>query len=80
MNTQLVNSLVEVVLNLTPEDQNLFQSQLIERQAKKNNQKYLESIEKAEQFRQWVADFPKSDVSLPTEAMNRESIYGDRGV
>ena len=39
MNTQLVNSLVDVVLNLSPEDQNLFQSQLIERQTEKRAQK-----------------------------------------
>ncbi|MDF5723108.1 MAG: hypothetical protein PUP91_22065 [Rhizonema sp. PD37] len=37
------------------------------------------STEKAEQFRQWVAHFPKSSDSLPAEASRRENIYGDRG-
>ncbi|WP_407895931.1 hypothetical protein [Scytonema sp. NUACC26] len=30
--------------------------------------------EKAEQFRQWVAQFPKSSVSLFAEACQRENI------
>jgi hypothetical protein len=35
----------------------------------------LTPTEKAEQFRQWVAHFPKSDVGLSAEALHRESIY-----
>jgi hypothetical protein len=80
MNNQLVESLVEVVLNLPPEYQKLFQSQLHTRQLEKSPRKHLTSIEKAEQFRQWVVRFPKSDVSLPSEALHRDSIYSDRGV
>ena len=79
MNIQLVNSLVEVILNLSPEDQKLFQSRLYARQVGTVTNKNLTSIEKAEQFRQWVAHFPKSSVSLPAEASRRENIYGDRG-
>ncbi|MBO3463461.1 hypothetical protein G7B40_039315 [Aetokthonos hydrillicola Thurmond2011] len=38
MNVQLVNSLVEVVLNLSPEDQKLFQSSLQTRQIAANRE------------------------------------------
>ena len=79
MNVQLVNSLVEVVLNLSPEDRELFQSKLNVRQVEVVTKRNLTSTEKAEQFRQWVAQFPKSSVSLPAEASRRENIYGDRG-
>jgi hypothetical protein len=80
MNKQLVSSLVEVVLNLPPEDQQLFQSQLHARQLEVGRHSHLESLDKVEQFRQWVARFPKSDVNLPAEALHRESIYADRGL
>jgi hypothetical protein len=43
-------------------------------------QQNLRPAEKAEQFRQWIASFPKSDVGIPAEALHRESIYDDRGV
>jgi hypothetical protein len=43
-------------------------------------QQNLTPTEKAEQFRQWIASFPKSDVGIPAEALHRESIYDDRGV
>jgi hypothetical protein len=80
MNVQLINSLVEVVLNLSPEDQKLFQSRLLTRQVETATHKNLTSTEKAEQFRQWVAQFPKSSVSLPASASLRENIYGERNV
>jgi NADH dehydrogenase FAD-containing subunit len=70
MNVQLVNSLIEVVLNLSPEDQKLFQEKLSNRQIEATTHKSLTSTEKAEQFRQWVAQFPKSNVVesiLPNE-------------
>ena len=79
MNVQLVNSLVEVVLNLSTEEQKLFQSKLNARQVEAVINKNLTSTEKADQFRQWVANFPKSSVSLTNEASRRENIYGDRG-
>jgi hypothetical protein len=75
MHKQLVSSLVEVVLNLSPENQKLFQSQLQARQSEEGTHYDLAPIEKAKQFRQWVAHFPKSDVSLPAEALHREGIY-----
>ena len=79
MNVQLVNSLVEMVLNLSPEDQKLFQEKLSSKQKEATNQKSVTSIEKAEQFRKWVAQFPKSNVNLSDEALLRENIYDDRG-
>ncbi len=79
MNAQLVNSLVEVVINLSPEDQTFFQAQLSARQARVKPHQTLPPTEKAQQFREWVARFPKSNVSLPVEALDREHIYGDRG-
>lgn len=80
MNVQLVNSLVEVVLNLSPEDQKIFQSRLNRRQLETTTNKNLTPTEKAEQFRQWVAQFPKSSVSLPASASLRENLYDDRGL
>jgi hypothetical protein len=80
MNKQLVSSLVEVVLTLSHENQKLFQSQLHARQSEEGTHNDLTPIEKAEQFRQWVDHFPKSDINLPAEALNRESIYDDRGI
>lgn len=79
MNVQLVNSLIEVILNLSPEDQKLFQEKLFNRQIEAKTHKNLTSTEKAEQFRQWVAQFPKSNANLSDEALRRESIYDDRG-
>lgn len=80
MNVKLVNSLVEVVLNLSPEDQKLFQEKLSNRQIKATTRKSLTSTEKADQFRQWLAQFPKSNANLSNEALRRrENIYDDRG-
>ncbi|MBC6419871.1 MAG: hypothetical protein GDA44_14465 [Prochloron sp. SP5CPC1] len=75
MNIQLVNSLAEVVLNLSPEEQKLFQSKLHDRQVQTATRKHLTPMEKADKFRQWVAQFPKSSVSLPAEALHRKNIY-----
>ncbi|MEH2022859.1 hypothetical protein [Nostoc sp.] len=79
MNVQLVNSLVEVVLNLSPEDQKLFQEKLSNRQIEATTHKNVTSTEKAEQFRQWVAQFPKSNANLSDGDIRRENIYDDQG-
>ncbi|MBE9227127.1 hypothetical protein IQ264_16990 [Phormidium sp. LEGE 05292] len=79
MNVQIVNSLVEMVLNLSPEDQILFQEKLSNRLREATTHKGVTSIEKAEQFRKWAAQFPKSDVNLCDEALRRENIYDARG-
>ncbi len=80
MNVQLVNSLVEVVISLSPEEQKLFQSKLNARQVEVVTSEKLTSTEKLEKFRQWVNQFPKSSVSLTNEATRRENIYDDRGI
>jgi hypothetical protein len=80
MNVKLVNSLVEVVLNLSPEDQKLFQEKLSNRQIEATTGKSVTSTEKVEQFRQWIAQFPKSNANLPDEALRRENIYDDHSL
>jgi hypothetical protein len=80
MNVQLVNSLVEVILNLSPEDQELFQSRLHTRKLETSPNQSLTPTQQAEEFRQWVAKFPQSSVSLTTEASLRENIYDERGI
>lgn len=79
MNIQLVNSLVEVVLNLPPEDQKLFQEKLYKRQIDTNINNNQTTTEKVKQFRQWLTQFPKSDIHLTDEALRRENIYDDQG-
>jgi hypothetical protein len=79
MNIQLVNSFVEVVLHLPPEEQQLFQENLHNRQIEAENYQNSTPTEKAEQFRQLVAQFPKSNTHLTDETLLRENIYDDRG-
>jgi hypothetical protein len=83
MNVQLVDSLVEIVAKLTPEDQELFVSKLSQINiipSSKVKQENLTSVEKVDQFHDWLSKFPKSTVSLPNEALSRDSIYDDRGI
>ncbi|NET00662.1 MAG: hypothetical protein F6K62_01085 [Sphaerospermopsis sp. SIO1G2] len=82
MNIQLVESLVEIVSKLTPEDQKLFVSKLSQVNiitSSTQKQDNLTSAEKVAQFQEWLSKFPKSNVSLPNEALRRENIYDDRG-
>ncbi|MBH8562311.1 hypothetical protein I8748_08995 [Nostoc sp. CENA67] len=34
-------------------------------------------VERAKEFRQWVSQLPKTNVSLPDEAFSRQSIYDE---
>ncbi|OBQ19037.1 hypothetical protein [Anabaena sp. AL93] len=81
MNVQLVDSLVEIVSKLTPEDQKLFLSKLshinIILPAEQQN---LTSAEKVAQFQEWLSQFPQSSITLSDEALRRENIYDDRGI
>ena len=81
MNVQLVNSLVEIVSKLTPEDQKLFLSKLshinIILPAEQQN---LTSAEKVGQFQEWLSQFPQSSITLSDESLRRENIYDDRGI
>jgi len=81
MNVQLVDSLVEIVSKLTPEDQKLFLSKLshinIILPAEQQN---LTSAEKVVQFQEWLSQFPQSSITLSDESLRRENIYDDRGI
>jgi preprotein translocase subunit SecA len=84
MNVQLVNSLVEIVSKLTPEDQKLFLSKLSHRNIRNiipsAEQQNLTSEEKVAQFQEWLSQFPQSIITLSDEALRRENIYDDRGI
>lgn len=81
MNVQLVDSLVEIVSKLTPEDQKLFLSKLshinIILPAEQQNST---SAEKVAQFQEWLYQFPQSSITLSDESLCRENIYDDRGI
>ncbi|MBE9233622.1 hypothetical protein IQ231_18595 [Cuspidothrix issatschenkoi LEGE 03284] len=81
MNVQLVDSLVEIVSKLTPEDQKLFLSKLSHRNIISSaEQQNLTSVEKVAQFQEWLSQFPQSSITLPDEALRRENLYDDRGI
>ena len=84
MNVQLVDSLVEIVSKLTPEDQKLFLSKLSHRNIRNiipsAEQQNLTSEEKVVQFQEWLSQFPQSIITLSDEALRRENIYDDRGI
>jgi hypothetical protein len=81
MNVQLVDSLVEIVSKLTPEDQELFLSKLSHRNIIPSaEQQNLTSEEKVAQFQEWLSQFPQSSITLSDEALRRENIYDDRGI
>jgi hypothetical protein len=81
MNIQLVDSLIEVILNLPSEDQQLFQSKFATKQMIKpalvHRREALTG--NVDHFSKWVSQFPKSKANLPDESFRRETIYGDRG-
>lgn len=79
MNIQLVNSLVEVVLNLPPEDQKLFQEILNNSNLPPENRKSLTKEERLLFWQEWIDKAPKSNANLSDEALRRENIYDDRG-
>ena len=80
MNVQLVESLIEIVSKLTPEDQKLFLSKLSHRNIIPSEQQNLTSVEKVAQFQEWLSQFPQSSITLSDESLRRENIYDDRGI
>ncbi|MTJ51127.1 hypothetical protein [Dolichospermum sp. UHCC 0259] len=80
MNVQLVDSLVEIVSKLTPEDQKLFLSKLSHINIIPSEQQNLTSAEKVAQFQEWLSQFPQSSITLSDESLRRENIYDDRGI
>ena len=81
MNIQLVDSLIEVILNLPSEDQQLFQSKFFAKRIIKPALVHRRETltENAQNFSKWVSHFPKSKTNLPDESVHRDTIYGDRG-
>jgi hypothetical protein len=71
MNVELVNSLVEVVLNLPTEEQKLFKRLILQ------TSKPLTQEERLLLWQEWIDEAPKSDANLSNEAMRRENIYED---
>ncbi|MCE2719348.1 MAG: hypothetical protein ACK6A9_07305 [Dolichospermum sp.] len=79
MNVQLVDSLVEIVLKLTPEEKQLFQQRLIYQDLNRQTKKPLTPEERLKLWQEWIEKAPQSSVNLPDEALRRENIYDDRG-
>ena len=79
MNIQLVDSLVEIVSKLTPDEKQLFQERLIYQDFNKQTKKPLTSEERLKLWQEWIEKAPQSYVNLPDEALRRENIYDDRG-
>ena len=77
MNVQLVNSLVEVVLNLSPEEQKLFQEKLSNKHLTLLTSKSQTSSERLLLWQKWIDTAPKSYANLSDEALRRENIYDD---
>ncbi len=77
MNVQLVNSLVEVVLNLSPEEQKLFQKKLSNKHLTLLTSKLQTSEERLLLWQEWIDTAPKSYANLCDEALRRENIYDD---
>ncbi|MTJ30645.1 hypothetical protein [Aphanizomenon sp. UHCC 0183] len=79
MNVQLVDSLVEIVLKLTPEEKQLFQERLSYQDFNVQSNKPLTPEERLKLWQEWIEKAPQSSVNLPDEALRRENIYDDRG-
>jgi hypothetical protein len=75
MNVQLVNSLVEVVLKLSPEEQRLFQEKLSNKDLTLQTSKPQTPEEKLLLWQEWIDKAPKSHANLSDEALRRENIY-----
>jgi hypothetical protein len=77
MNVQLVNSLIDVVLNLSTEEQKLFQEKLSDQHLISPKSKSLTSEERLLLWQEWIDKAPKSYANLSNEALRRENIYDD---
>ncbi|MUG91189.1 hypothetical protein F7734_01220 [Scytonema sp. UIC 10036] len=77
MNVQLVNFLVEVVLNLSVDEQKLFQEKLSNKHLMLQTNKPQTSEERLLLWQKWMDIAPKSYANLSDEALRRENIYDD---
>ncbi|HEY9693540.1 MAG TPA: hypothetical protein V6D15_15125 [Oculatellaceae cyanobacterium] len=78
MNIQLVDSLVEIVLKLSLEEQTLFQEKLSQKHLNLPNSKPLTTEEKLRLWQEWIDIAPKSYANLSDEALRRKNIYDDK--
>ncbi len=77
MNIQLVNSLVELVLNLSPEEQKLFQEKLSNKHLTLLTSKPQASEKRLLLWQEWLDTAPKSYANISNEALRRENIYDE---
>jgi len=77
MNVQLVNSLVELVLTLSPEEQKLFQENLSNKHLKLLTSKPQTSAERLLLWQKWLDTAPTSYANISNEALRRDNIYDD---
>lgn len=77
MNVQLVNSLIEAVLNLSPEEQKLFQEKIRNKYLMLRTNKPETPEEKLLLWQEWIDTAPKSYANLSDEALRRENIYDE---
>ncbi len=75
MNVQLVDSLVEVISQLSPEEKALFQYKLSSKHLNLNNRNTLTSQERLLLWQEWMDMAPKSYANLDHQALSRENIY-----
>jgi len=76
MNVKLVESLVEVVLSLSPEERSLLEEKL---KAAPAQTETATPQERAKAFREWAESHPRNSPCLSDEAISRETIYAERG-
>lgn len=84
MNVKLIESLVEVVRSLSPEERSLLEEKLkaasVELEGRERPfHETATSKEWAKAFREWAESHPRNSPGLSDEAISRESIYAERG-
>lgn len=80
MNVQLVDSLIEVSLNLPSDDQQLFQSRFSAKQRIKPSLVHGKKAptENVQHFQKWTSQFPKIKIDLTEESLHRETSYSEK--
>jgi len=83
MNTQLVESLAQIIDTLTDEEKSLLEEKVKQTRLKDQNKRpFYETAtpkEWIQAFETWAERHPGNTPFLSDEAISRESIYGERG-
>ena len=79
MNIQLVDSLVEVILRLSPEEKTLFQEKLHGKHLSLQTSNPLTSQTRLFLWQQWMEVAPQSHANLSDEVLSRDYMYDDEG-